>query len=143
MTAVELTGFTKANGPLTKRISLTADGTVKSDGSACVMGQGTAQRVRVANVGELAALIEHIRPDQAIALGALRSGLPDKVQVVTKGKLNGQPDAIARTSTDIGFRAGQPAFALIDFDMKGMPEFARRTDWRARRVVAGAALGRA
>jgi hypothetical protein len=121
MSGVELTGFTKANGTLTKRISLAADGTVKSDGSACVMSRGTAQRVRVADVGELAGVIENIRPDQAIALGALRTGLPHKVQVVTKQKLNGQPDVIARTGADIVFRKEKPALALIDFDAKGMP----------------------
>lgn len=119
--SAELTGFTKANGPLTKRISLAADGTVKSDGSACVMAHGTAQRLRVADVGELAAVIENIRSDQAIALGALRAGLPDKVQIVTKQKLNGQADTIARTGGDIAFRKEKPALALIDFDAKGMP----------------------
>jgi hypothetical protein len=121
MTAFELTRFTKANGPLTKSISLAANGSVKSDGCACVMSRGTAQRLRVADVGELAAVIENIRPDQAIALGALRTGLPDKVQVVTKQKLNGQPDVIARTGADIVFRKEQPALGLLDFDTKGMP----------------------
>ena len=77
--------------------------------------------MRVADVGELATVIEHIHPDQAIALGALRTGLPEKVHVVTKQKLNGQPDVIARTNADIVFREEQPAFALIDFDTKGMP----------------------
>jgi hypothetical protein len=125
MTAVELTGFTKANGPLTKRISLAPDGSVKSDGSACLMARGTAQRVRIADVHELAAVIENVRPDQAIALGALRTGLPDKVQVVTKQKLNGEPDVIARTGTEIVFRREKPALALIDFDTKGIaPEVA-------------------
>lgn len=120
MTA-ELTGFTKAGGPLTKRISLAPDGSVKSDGSACVMARGTAQRLRVADVRELATVIENIHPDQAIALGALRTGLPEKVRVVTKQKLNGQPGVIARTNDDIAFRREKPAVALIDFDMKGMP----------------------
>src|SRR5215831_2765310 len=60
MSAIELTGFTKANGPLTKLISLAPDGTVKSDGSACVMTRGTAQRVRVADVGALANTIAHV-----------------------------------------------------------------------------------
>src|SRR5262245_17351505 len=115
---LEFTIFTKANGPLTKRLCLTADGSVKSDGSACVMSHGTAQRFRVADVDELATVIENIRPDQAIALGALRSGLPDQVHVVTKQKLNGQPNVIARTSADIVFHKEKPALALIDFDIK-------------------------
>jgi hypothetical protein len=121
MTAVELTCFTKANGPLTKRISLDPDGRVKSDGSACVMSRGTAQRVPIADLGQLAAVIGNIRADQAIALGALRTGLPEKVHVVTKQMLNGQPNIIARTGTDILFRREQPAIALLDFDTKGMP----------------------
>jgi hypothetical protein len=117
----ELTLFLKSNGPLTKHISLAPDGSVKSDGSACVMASGTAWRLRAATVGELADVIEHIRYDQAIALGALRADLPDKVRVVTKRNLNGQPNTIARTAADINYRKGEPAWALIDFDSKGMP----------------------
>src|SRR6516165_1555086 len=121
---LELTGFAKANGPLTKRISLAADGTVKSDGSACIMTRGTARRLRIRDIGELAAVIEKIRPHEAIALGALRAGLPEKVQIVTKvtkQKLNDQADTIARTAADVMFRKERPAAALIDFDGKGMP----------------------
>jgi hypothetical protein len=121
MSAVELTGFSKNNGPLTKRISLAVDGAVKSDGSACVMTRGTAQRLRIADIGELAAVIEKTRPHEAIALGALRAGLPEKVRIVTKQKLNGQPNTIARTAADILFRKEKPALALIDFDAKGIP----------------------
>lgn len=121
MSAVELTGFTKANGRLTKRISLAADGTVKSDSSACIMAQGTAQRLHINDVADLAAVIENIRPEQAIALGALRAGLPDKVRIITKQKLNGQPNVIPRTGADIVFRKQRPALALIDYDQKGMP----------------------
>src|SRR5215831_16622185 len=119
--SVELTRFTKANGPLTKRISLTSDGAVKSDGSACVMAKGTAQRLPIADIAELAAVIGKTPSDQAIALGALRAGLPDRVQIVTKQKLNGQADTIARTAADINFRKAELALALIDFDTKGMP----------------------
>ena len=71
----EITLFEKSDGPLTKRISLAADGSVKSDGSACVMARGTARRVRIANVKQLATLIEQLPQNQAIALGALRTGL--------------------------------------------------------------------
>jgi hypothetical protein len=117
---IELTGFTKADGPLTKRISLAPDGSAKSDGSACLMARGVARRVRVEDVGEFANLIERVESNQAIALGALRPGLPDEVTVVTKGKLTGAPDVIARTGTDIVYLKRQPAFALIDFDQKGL-----------------------
>lgn len=100
MTA-ELTSFTKANGPLTKRILLAPDGTLKSDGSECVMARGTAQRLRIADMGELGSVIEKIPEEQAIALGALRNDLPEEVQVVAKHTLNSQPNTIARTAANI------------------------------------------
>ena len=101
--SVELTKLTKVGGPLTKRISLAPDGTLKKDGSACVMARGTAERVQIAGVDALGALIEGLQASQAIALGALRAGLPDKVEVTTEKKLiNASP---GRTSS--------PALALI------------------------------
>jgi hypothetical protein len=122
----ELTVFTKKGGPLTKRISLAKDGTVNSDGSACRMASGTANRAPIAGATELAALIRQLGPEQAIVLGALRPGLPDEVRVTTKVKLKlkgtGAPDdLIARTADDVVYRDGKPAFALIDTDAKGMP----------------------
>ena len=121
----EITVFIKSGGPLTKRISLTADGSIKSDGSACLMARGEARRCEIDSVEQLARLIEQLPKNQAIALGALRTGLPDQVEVVTKAKLlNGaaQPNIIARTGNDIIYREGQAAFALLDFDTKGMPD---------------------
>ena len=55
----------------------------------------------------LGALIESLQASQAIALGALRADLPDKVEVTTKKKLiNGvaRPDIIARTGANIVYR---------------------------------------
>jgi hypothetical protein len=121
---IELTKLTKHGGPLTKKISLDPDGTPMKDSSACVMGRGTAERVRLDGVDALAVLIEGLTPSQALALGALRADLPDKVEVTTKAKLiNGvmRPDIIARTGANIIYRGGQPAFALLDYDSKGMP----------------------
>jgi hypothetical protein len=119
---IELTRLTKDGGPLTKQISLSPDGTLVKDSSACVMARGTAERVRVAGVDALGALIEDLAPSQAIALGTLRADLPDKVEVVTKKTLvNGvaRPDVIARTGANIVYHG--PAFALLDYDSKGMP----------------------
>ena len=45
-----------------KRILLAPDGKLVSDGSACVMSHGTAERVKVTSVGELATLIGTLRP---------------------------------------------------------------------------------
>ena len=119
---IELTRLTKNGGPLTKRIFLSPDGTLVKDGSACVMAHGTAERVRLAGVDALGALIEGLASSQAIALGTLRADLPDKVEVATQQRLvNGvaRPDIIARTGANIVYRG--PAFALLDYDSKGMP----------------------
>ena len=44
---IEITGFAKTGGPLTKRITVAADGSLHSDGSACVMSvAGPAAPVR-------------------------------------------------------------------------------------------------
>jgi hypothetical protein len=120
--AFEVVRFTKADGALTKRISLNSDGSTKSDGSGCRMARGNAVRVPITGVAELATLISELRSDQATALGALRSDLPAEVGIVTKRKLHGQPPGvIARTADSIQYRAGKPGFALFDFDSKGMP----------------------
>ena len=38
---IEIIALAKEGGPLTKRISLTADGSLHSDGSGCVMARGS------------------------------------------------------------------------------------------------------
>ena len=119
---IALTKVTKAGGPLTKRLSLAPDGTLVSDNSACVMVKGTAERVMITGVAALGALIESLTSSQALLPGTLRDGLPDKVEITTtKNKINGvaRPDLITRTGSNIIYRG--PAFALLDFDTKGMP----------------------
>ena len=86
---VEITRFTKVDGPLTKKISLSATGTIVSDGSACLMVEGTAQSIQVENVDALAALIGALKSNQAIKLGASHGDLPTKVEVTTAATLNG------------------------------------------------------
>ena len=116
---IELTKLTKHGGPLTKKISLAPDGTLVKDDSACKMARGTAERIKITGVEALGALIHDLTPSQALAPGTLRLDLPDKVQVVTKRKLNGQPDVIARTGSDIIYHG--PAVILLDYDSRGMP----------------------
>jgi hypothetical protein len=120
---IEITHLAKRGGPLTKRIFLAGDGTYQSDGSACVMAEGDGHRVELAGVEPLADIISQMEPHEALALGTLEAGRPDKVGIVTKAKLNGsaRPDLIARTAGAIVYRPRQPAFALLDYDLKGMP----------------------
>jgi hypothetical protein len=124
---IEITVLTKTGGPLTKVIRLSPDGKIISDGSACVMARGRASRVRLPSHADFAPLINGLEQTQAIALGALRPGLPDHVEIVTKKRLtelNGKtpPNIVARTSGHIEYIEKQPTFALIDVDTKGMPE---------------------
>ena len=119
---IEITVFDKSGGILTKQISLAKDGTVISDGSACKMSVGTARRVEISGVEEFAKIIVGLRSYQGIALGALRVGLPDEVDVVVKAKLNGKKGVIARSRDYFNFREGKPALAAIDFDRNGMPD---------------------
>jgi hypothetical protein len=125
-TPVEITTLAKAGGPLTKRISLVEDGSLHSDGSACVMSRGSARRIRFDGLATLAEHIAALDSNEAIALGTLRPDLPDQVEIVTKDKLakmNGavQPGIIARTGGHITYAPGRLALALLDFDTKGMP----------------------
>jgi hypothetical protein len=59
-------------------------------------------------------------------LVALRADLPDRVSVTTKRRLArtriGTQPAIARTGEYLLYYSKRPAFALLDFDTKGMPE---------------------
>jgi hypothetical protein len=123
-----VTGLAKVGGPLTKRISLTPDGKLASDGSACVMTNGWAKRVPCTSLARFADLISDLDSNEAIALGTLRRDLPETVQVTTKDKLEDdrqQHDIIARISEFIAYEPGVPALALIDIDTKGMPPSVR------------------
>ena len=129
---IELTGFTKEDGPLTKRISLSDSGALITDGSACIMSRSRATRLKFGDLNSLAAHIESLDPAQAIALDSLDHAISaETVRVVPKvtlEKLNGSaaPDRIARTASYIHYVAGQPALVLIDFDAKGMPTPVRK-----------------
>jgi hypothetical protein len=139
---IEIVVFTKANGPLTKRIEI-IDGKIISDGAPCRMGRGRAKRVRLSGLEELPALIERLGSDQAPALGALRADLADEVEIATKKELASAPrdGAIARTAANIRYVEGRPAFGLFDYDTKGMPpEIAAKIEsiggfWQALVVV--------
>jgi hypothetical protein len=120
---IELTIFRKSDGPLTKRIELAPDGTVKSDGSQCIMPRGSARRFTFGAMGEFANLIGGLRSDEALALGVLRDDLPAEVAIVTKSKLNGanHHGTICRSQEYLIYRPGRATPVLLDFDAKGMP----------------------
>jgi hypothetical protein len=114
----------KKRGPnplMSKRIFLDTEGKLCSDGSQCRMVEGTATRAAAETARDLAEHIASCGSDQALALGTLRSELPDLVVITTKNKLKDNPGAIARSRHFIDYPPGAPGWALIDFDTKGMP----------------------
>jgi hypothetical protein len=115
----------KKSGPnpvMSKRIFLDEQGKVCSDGSQCFMAQGTATRATTETAADLAKHIMDCGTEQAIALGALRADLASPAKITTLAKLKDKPDAIARSQDFIDYYPGTLAWALIDFDKKGMPD---------------------
>ena len=109
------------NPILTKHIFLDEAGKFVSDGSQCIMVEGTANTVPAATAGEFAELIQNCCSGQAFALGSLKSGLPNPSTITIKRKKEDHPGAITRSREFIDYPPASPAWALIDFDMKGMP----------------------
>jgi hypothetical protein len=114
----------KKSGPnpvMSKRIFLDEHGKVCSDGSQCLMAQGTATRATAETAADLAKHIMACGTDQAIALGAMRADIANSAKITTRAKVGDSPGAITRTREFIDYPQGAPAWALIDFDTKGMP----------------------
>jgi hypothetical protein len=115
-----VTLFTKAGGPLSKRIEL-VDGVPVSDASMCRMSEGSAKVVSAASAESLAGWINEASSSTALALGMLKGvqiGLT--VPIVAKTRLNG-PGLYTRSLECMAFEKGREAWALLDFDRKGMP----------------------
>ncbi len=128
---IEITGFIKNGGPLTKQIRLSADGKLISDGSACVMSAGYAWQQSIGSLTEFAEFINRLDSNQALALGSFGGELSPVVVVVSERRLRQRKrsstryDVISRTSKYFGFRSGSPALVLFDVDTKGMPQEVR------------------
>jgi hypothetical protein len=116
---VEIVIFTKDGGHLSKRISINEAGKIHSDGSACLMTRGIANRRTISSVEELAQIIGYMPSNQALALGRLRGGIGRTVRIVSKR--NADEDNVARTVENFVYAPGEPAYVLVDFDRKGMP----------------------
>ncbi|MCA1533858.1 hypothetical protein I6F21_14950 [Bradyrhizobium sp. NBAIM03] len=123
----QITLITKRDIPalMSKRISLTNDGKLRSDGSECRMILGAAARAFAGTASALAQIIESCRSDQAIALGALKAEITSSAAVTIPKRLDKLPGAITRSRECIDYRRGIPAWALVDFDTKGMPKEVR------------------
>src|SRR5262249_61980337 len=115
----ELTLFTRANGVLSKRIPLGADGKINNE-AACAMGSGRAERVKVDGVAGLGELIARLSSKQALALGMLHPDLSDVVSVITAERfrqLSAPPaTTLPRPATNLTYPPGRPALLPVDPD---------------------------
>ncbi len=115
-------------GPLlTKSISLGSDGKPVSDGSACRMQAGTAMTTPAPDAPTLAGKIDALSCAEALVLGSIKDVDSGQiVNIVTADVLAKINEAqrigtIARTREHIEFPPGQPAWMLLDYDVKGAP----------------------
>jgi hypothetical protein len=121
-----LTVFIKADHTsLSKHIEL-HDGRPHNDSSQCRMSAGTAQTVYLSSATALAELINTMPSSKALALGVSRDiSAPDTpFPIVAKGaqQTHSDPAVKTRTLADFFFAPGKPAWCLLDFDTKGMPD---------------------
>ena len=136
---IKLTLFKSLNGPLSKRLDLDDDGKLTKAG-ACAMTEGRAKVLVLdadAPFKNLAGLISNMESEYAMSLGAIRGVEPDTlVGVVTKARLNGQENIIARDQEHIIFEPDQPAMLLLDYDTEAMPDAVREKVEEAGGFVA-------
>jgi hypothetical protein len=112
-----------AGALLCKRITLGEDGRPHSDGSPCAMARGTAARVHL-NGSPAATLSQEILDlgsHEALVLGDLADGLPDKIKLEKDAFADAARGTHGRTRQTFQYRPGQPAAALLDHDQKAMP----------------------
>ena len=120
---IEITVFHKADGILSKRITLTKSGEVNANGRECCMSRGRAHRVKLNGIHSMAELVGNMASEEALALGRLRAGIADEVQITVKDLEDAaSPDTIARTKENLVFAPGKPAYMLLDHDRKAMPQ---------------------
>jgi hypothetical protein len=120
--AVEVTKFVKAGGPITKKLHLGADGRLQNDSSDCALSSGQVKRVHLQDWRDFAALIEGAADNVAFALGKLVEHLPEKAHLVLKGdRRAGKPGFIARTGANFAYTPGRPSLILCDYDNKEQP----------------------
>jgi hypothetical protein len=131
MTSVTVTLVRKEGGACTKRIALGPDGQPVGDASGCAMARGEAERVALGAdpASALAALIGRMEPHEALILGDLADGLPARIRIDLAAR-TGTKEAKARnvhsrTRGNFLYRAGRPAFVLLDHDPEGMPPAVR------------------
>ena len=122
---------------LTKVLSLTPDGTLQKQ-AAANMREGSARRVQVHGLHELAQMLDALTPDQAVCWGVCAQ---DEARIVPERSVSPSGNAIARTREHFAYPAG-PGIMMLDHD--GTPGEPLDADaLRLRLIDASAALAEA
>ena len=110
---------------LSKRIEL-EDGKPVSDGSRCAMVNGSATRV-VLNAGtpaaDLAALILDLGSHEALVLGD-HVAEDDMIEITKAAHADPARGLYGRSLETFGFKEGEPAAVLLDYDQKAISDSA-------------------
>ena len=87
------------------------------------MSQGSAARVRLngSPATNLANEILDLGSHEALVLGDLADGLPDRIKIKKDEFANAERGTFGRTRRTFVYRSGEAAVALLDYDQKGMP----------------------
>jgi hypothetical protein len=134
---IEVTALTKPGAILSKLIHLDQNGRLVKDGSACVMTEGIAGRMKLGSLADFGAMLDMLPSNVAVALGRLRPDLPNRVTVTTKSKLaTAQAGTVSRTSQFIHYEPGKPALMLLDYDTHKMPAAVEQRVQNAGNVYA-------
>ena len=111
---IELTLLTNNQGYATKVFSLDEDGQLRKRSAANIY-EGHAERLAIANLGELRDLIAKLPSNQALCFGVPKL---KEARLLTQETLRSgsYPDAIARDRNHFSFRQGQPGILMLDCD---------------------------
>lgn len=130
--ALQFTVFTSTEPErLTKVLSLNRDGTLNKQAAASMMA-GTAQRVRVSGLNELAQALDHLNPAQAVGWGICAQEQAAIVAERDAQVNDGAHGAISRTRQHFAFPRG-PGVLMLDHD--GCPNGELNADELRQRLI--------
>ncbi|MBK5938124.1 hypothetical protein [Halochromatium roseum] len=113
-TPIRLTRITAASGRTSKLFRRDDDGSLVKLGAGNVT-QGTAARVTVDGLPGLAALLDSLDTNEAVAFG-VHNATTDTAPLTIAAKLSRSPGAVARARQCFEFAQGEPGVLMCDLD---------------------------
>lgn len=110
--SVSFTRYTKKNGNLTKKISLTESGKVIKDSSDCWLADGTAERITI-SFERLPEFLGNIEQNQAVGWGVNSATVTN---IVSQKKIGRSVGCQTRTKENFSYPLGKRGVILLDSD---------------------------